>query len=194
MTALKTLQQRFSDAMYRSDSAIVADIKPSTISPAGRMKIYRRNVFSAVTNALRLSYPVVEKLVGKDFFAAAGREFIKTSPPSSGNLDDYGADFGDFLASFPPAQSLPYLPDVARLEWLHHECALADAEDRSIRLFHSPYPVHRIWDINQEGADPDATVRLDEGAAWLMLTRSERTVHIHVLSEAEYTRLNSRSI
>lgn len=183
MTALKNIQLRFRNAVYQNDTAITADIKPSAISSAGRMKLYRRNVFGAIINALRITYPVIEKLVGKEFFAAACREFIKSSPPASGNLDDYGAGFSTFLKHFPPAASLPYLPDVARLEWLHHECAL---EEGAERLFHSPYPVHRIWEVNQEGADLDATVHLDEGAAYLLIQRRAREVHIHALSETEY--------
>ncbi len=37
--------------------------------------------------------------------------------PQAAHLNVYGGEFGDFLAGFAPAQSLPYLPDVARLEW-----------------------------------------------------------------------------
>lgn len=186
MTTLRKLQQQFGAALLQKDAAIHTEIASSAISSEGRLRIYRRNVFGAVTGALRLTYPVIEKLVGREFFAATCREFIKSSPPISSNLDDYGAEFPAFLASFPPARTLPYLPDVARLEWLYHECSLASTEEESLRLLHSPYPVHRIWEINQEGADAEVTVNLEEGAVHLLLTRSEREVRIHILSEAEY--------
>ena len=39
-------------------------------------------------------------------------------PSRSGDLNDYGEDFADFLADYPHARELSYLPDVARLEWL----------------------------------------------------------------------------
>ena len=44
---------------------------------------------------------------------------------SSGDLNELGAHLADFLPAFPPAQSLPYLPDVARLEWLAHQAHYA---------------------------------------------------------------------
>jgi hypothetical protein len=43
---------------------------------------------------------------------------VRRSPPRSRILADYGADFPAFIEGFAPAASLPYLADVARLEWL----------------------------------------------------------------------------
>ncbi len=43
--------------------------------------------------------------------------YASTYPSRSGDLNDFGGEFGDFLAGWPPAAQLPYLPDVARLEW-----------------------------------------------------------------------------
>lgn len=82
-----------------------------------RLGIYRNTVLSALVNALRLSYPTVQRLVGADFFEGAAREFIHGHAPTSAYLNDFGGEFPPFLAQFPPAASLPYLADVARLEW-----------------------------------------------------------------------------
>ena len=86
--------------------------------PARRFGVYRNNVIVSLVDALADSYPVVQSLVGEDFFRAMAREFVFASPPRSPVLAWYGGGFAEFIAGFPPAASLPYLPDVARLEWL----------------------------------------------------------------------------
>jgi len=81
-----------------------------------RLAIHRNTFVASLTKVLRLTYPAVDRLVGSEFFDGAARAFVRERPPRSAWLDDYGADFPDFLAAFAPAASLPYLADVARLE------------------------------------------------------------------------------
>ena len=82
-----------------------------------RLDIYRNTVESVLSGALRLSFPIVDKLVGEAFFDATALAFARTFPPVTGCLNDWGQDFPAFLETFAPAQSLAYLPDMARLEW-----------------------------------------------------------------------------
>jgi hypothetical protein len=84
--------------------------------PHPRFAIYRNNVASALTNSLRVRYPVVEQLVGREFFRAMCRDFIVDNKPNSAMLVGYGAHFPEFVSGFEPAESVPYLADVARLE------------------------------------------------------------------------------
>lgn len=86
-------------------------------TPSERLAIYRSTVIGTLTTALRLSYPAVFRLVGAEFFEGAARIFIDNEPPHGAYLDEYGAAFPEFLARFPPATSLSYLPEAARLEW-----------------------------------------------------------------------------
>lgn len=44
--------------------------------------------------------------------------YIQAFPPASPLINEYGRDFADFIQGFAPAASVPYLPDVARLERL----------------------------------------------------------------------------
>jgi Putative DNA-binding domain len=91
-----------------------------------RFGIYRNNVASALTNALRVRYPVVEQLVGREFFAAMARSFIANTKPNSAMLICYGAEFPAFISSFEPAEPVPYLADVAKLEsawWIAYHAA-----------------------------------------------------------------------
>ncbi len=84
--------------------------------PGARLAVYRNNVVSSLVDALVDTFPVVEQLVGPAFFRAMAAVFVRQSPPRSRVLALYGQQFPSFIAAFEPAQGLPYLADVARLE------------------------------------------------------------------------------
>ncbi len=86
--------------------------------PAARLAVYRNNVWASLIDALADGFPVTHALVGADFFRAMAQCFIAAQLPRSALLAEYGADFPDFIAGFAPADPVPYLADVARLEWL----------------------------------------------------------------------------
>src|SRR5438874_602171 len=71
--------------------------------PPDRLDIYRNTIISGLTKALRLSCPVVERLVGAEFFDGAAQIFIQQHLPRAAYLDQYGEEFADFLRHFPPA-------------------------------------------------------------------------------------------
>src|SRR4051812_29625274 len=127
MPTLHETQTAFSRALLTQDCA---DLAPFIIEGAAeRLNIYRNTYKMALTNALRLCYPAVHRLVGEEFFAAVAQDFIAASPPCSASLDEYGAAFPDFLARIPSAAALPYLADVARLDWaVHRALHAADAD------------------------------------------------------------------
>jgi len=139
---------------------------------AQRLAIYRANAAASAAKALTAAYPVLLQVVGKEFFGGLARSYLRARPSTCGNLYDYGGEFADFLAKFPHAQSLPYLPDLARLEWLVHRAyGAADAKpwdpsglmavspqlQGEIRfefaagtaVMNSAYPIAHIWAIHQ---------------------------------------------
>ncbi|MBT3068914.1 DUF2063 domain-containing protein [Rhodoferax sp. U11-2br] len=85
-------------------------------NPATRFAVYRNNVMVSLVDALADTYPVVQALVGKEFFRAMARVYAQARPPRSPVLAYYGQDFAAFIDSFAPAACVPYLTDVARLE------------------------------------------------------------------------------
>ncbi len=97
--------------------------------PLRRLAVYRNNVVSSLVDALADTFPVVQQLVGTEFFRAMAAVFVRRSPPRSRILALYGDGFGDFIAGFEPAAALPYLADVARLEFARMQaCHAGDAE------------------------------------------------------------------
>ncbi|MDE2070974.1 MAG: putative DNA-binding domain-containing protein [Gammaproteobacteria bacterium] len=173
--SLPELQQRFADALLGADTVPGDWIAGHDLDPQARIQIYRNLVFNNHAAALRTAYPVVLKLVGEDFFDAAAARYLRDRGSASGNLQDYGADFPDFLAHMPEAAGLTYLPDVARVEWARQECYLAAdtapldpavltdmPEDDltklkltlhpSVRLVVSDHPIWDIWIFCQQTA------------------------------------------
>ncbi len=85
--------------------------------PVRRFGVYRNNVIVSLVEALGDTFPVVKQLVGDEFFAAMAGVFVRAHPPTSPVLAQYGAGFADWLEAFAPAQAVPYLPAMARLEF-----------------------------------------------------------------------------
>ena len=118
-------------------------LDPERAAPAGltgpagkravkRFAAYRNNVVVGLVDALAATFPAVQRIVGERFFRAAARLHALETPPTSPLIAEYGRDFPDFLARFEHARSLPYLPDVARIEraWLDaYHAADADPID-----------------------------------------------------------------
>src|SRR5205814_1248125 len=83
----------------------------------GPTAIYRRNVLANLHDALAAAYPVVRRLVGDAFFRELAERFARAHPSASRDLHRYGKPLPQFIADYAPAVGLPYLADVARLEW-----------------------------------------------------------------------------
>jgi hypothetical protein len=98
----------FADALLSTDQPIPYGIAADNAAvPARRFAVYRNNVVVGLGKALKSRFPVVEKIVGEEFFAAMARVFVKEQPPRSPLLAAYGDDFPAFIAAFEPASGLP---------------------------------------------------------------------------------------
>ena len=110
-------QRAFAAALLNPSGACPAGLTSWNGSdPARRFDVYRNNVVSSLIDALADTFPVLQALVGEEFFRAMARQFVLASPPQSPMLVRYGEGFADFVGAFAPARSLPYLGDMARLE------------------------------------------------------------------------------
>jgi len=118
MPALLELQRAFATSMlHEEDDAVCGAVVDDGFAAAERLRIYRNTCRSTLIEALRMTYPALDRLVGRDFFDMAAARYAGTHPPQSGYLNEYGGEFPEFLVAFGPASELPYLADVARFEW-----------------------------------------------------------------------------
>ena len=208
--SLHEIQAAFADGVFdRRVETPLSSVVHGKFSPARHFQVYQNNVFMSLADALRAVYPVVERLVGEEFFAFVARKFIRAFPPRGGNLHDFGDEFPGFLETIESAAQLAYLPDTARLEWAYHEAyhaaegatflpeslgALAPNRYETLRftlqpharLIASKYPVLRIWQVNQPGFDGDPSVDLTDGAAHVLILRHSREIELYALSKGEY--------
>ena len=97
------------------------------------IEVYRNNYRGNLHDTLAGAYPVVEQLVGNDFFRLLTHKYIEQHPSANANLHHYGAEMASFIATFEPARELIYLSDVAALEWACH-CAYFAEDADSIDL------------------------------------------------------------
>lgn len=145
--------------------------------------VYRNARLAILRNALLAAYPVCHALVGDDCFDALVRDTLAVQASTSPNLHRYGDALPEVIAQSPLADSVPYLAEVARLEWCVHWAHYApDAHVEALstaalgellaqpadairaglvdgaRWVVSPWPVVSIWRAHQ----PDADFSLNE--------------------------------
>lgn len=85
--------------------------------PERRFAVYRNNVCVGLVDALAERFPICVQLVGDEFFRAMAQCYVHGCLPRTPMLFEYGDEFATFVSDFEPARELPYLPDVARLEY-----------------------------------------------------------------------------
>ncbi|MDZ7753890.1 MAG: DNA-binding domain-containing protein [Gammaproteobacteria bacterium] len=178
MPELAVTLELFTRALDGDDEAaaafghLVAERPPLTA--AQRLAVYGDSSRAARIRALEQVYPVCGAVLGERCLRALARDHVLACPSRHPDLERFGADFDETLATFleqragPAFSGMAYLPDLARLEWLWHLIhdgaddpgfdgpgflrAAADAPERivlrpshSLRLFASPWPVHGLW-------------------------------------------------
>jgi len=213
---LHDLQAAFARAVLDDEpSPELAECIAGNGLPADRrLRVYRNNTLANLGQALEAAYPVVSRLVGEEFFEYLARQYLRAHPSRRGDLETFGDALPGFLETFEPASGLPYLADVARLEWHWHSAyhaadhpafepaRLADvpAEQQgelrarlhpAARLLASPWPVLRIVQVNQPGRAGEETVDLDEGGVQVLVRRNGHAVEARALAPAEFALLTA---
>ena len=213
MLSLHDTQARVSAALLRGDdvggvAALLRDGRG--VAGERRLHVYRNNVFASLGAALEAVYPVTARLVGDAFFRQLARAYIARHPSSSGNLHAFGGKLPAFVRTQAALAALPYLGDVAALEWAVHEVYHEADEERldvdalahvpadvqarirlhlqlATRFVASPHPVLAIWRANRAEVDDDAIapVSLDQGGVRLLVARSDLEVEFRVLAAGE---------
>ncbi len=165
--------------------AVTPFVLSGPVTAAEALRLHRNTALHGLVNALRLSHPTVDALVGEAFFDQAALAFIAAAPPRGAWLTGYGESFADFLAAYAPAADLPYLADSARLDFaieaagsrgLGETGARLDlgeailALDGSLALLDLDHPAMALRDALAEGDEAlaalDMTPRLHTLALW----------------------------
>jgi hypothetical protein len=211
MPTLIDTERAFAAALRSGDGAAAVElIAPGGVSAAEAIAIYRNTFVSGAVKALKLSHPAVERLTGAEFFESAANRFVAATPPSSGCLDDYGGEFAGFLAAYEPLRDLPYVADVARLDWavnlaLHADDAkpldaaefaragaitpehLVFVQHPSLSLLRLDYPADAIWRAVLARDDAAlGALELTTGPFFVLVWRNAEGVQVSRVSEAGF--------
>jgi len=210
MLPLPELQVHFGRCLTGKEAEL--PVRGNGLDTVQRLQVYRNNMRINLTAALSVVYPVTERLVGEEFFVAAAWSYIQSHPSHTGNIQDYGSACPRFLAGYEPASSLPYLSDVAALEWRRLESALAPAHipldvaalgkvpgelqpglrfrlQPAARIFCSPYPMLSIWEYCQSVA-PEDDLDIGRPGECVLLARPGLDVDMRRLTPGEHSLLH----
>ncbi len=201
MSSLREFQDSFGAVLRGAPVGAELIVAADPIPAERRMDVYRNNVYASLIDGLEQAFPVVLQLVGKEFFRAMAREFLRDHMPERGTLIGFGDGLPEFLDRFPPVATLPYLSDVARFElmWLrsYHaandrsvtpdELATVPAEElpdvrlelhASLETLQSRFPVLSLWRAHQLGQQA-ASFELTQDAESVLVMRTNFAVAAH---------------
>jgi len=210
---IKTLQGDFIEAIFGGDnsSAVSHVIGDDTLTAEQRFGIYKGSVHGILTQALGTMFPVCKALVGDDFFDNMCDLFINEYPPKTTYFAEYGSDLPTFLESFEHIKDIPYLVDVARLEWARQTVwhvssvkatdfsALSKLDEeqqskvifqlaKNMHLVESKFRIDELWFAHQ----PDSDVKLEDidinQAVKLIVRKDQESLKISIMSEDENDR------
>lgn len=215
MNSLSDDLLRFTHAIVHGDEiAHKMNLVCPNYPTATALDVYRNNYRGNLHDALAGAYPVIEQLVGMDFFRHMTRQFIEQHHSRSGNLHHYGAKMAGFVAAFEPARELVYLPDVAALEWACHCAYFADdaatldigklaqilpeqypdlilITHPACHILRSNYPIAAIWQAHQPDAPDDFHIDLASGSCLALVVRQDDAVLVSELNSIDAEWLSS---
>lgn len=103
---------------------------PVGADPSARIAAYTEGYPARVTEALRESYPALANIVGDGSLAGLSQRYRAVLRDEPRNLNDVGADLPAFLRGDRLTEQLPFLPELAALEWAMTRSFHAPAGDR----------------------------------------------------------------
>lgn len=184
------------------------ELNPQAGDPgADRLSVYSGGYLARMEEALEEAYPAVRRVAGRKGFHALAHGYAARHPSHSYNLSRAGLHLPEFLKTHPLTGELPFLPDMARLEWavveaFHafdqppldpaHLSAIPPQDWERIRLVFQP-SVHRIasaWpvlDIWEARAQPVSEIRIEivNRPQRVLITRRSFEVRCELLDELQ---------
>ena len=210
---LSQYQQLFSQAAHRSDheappARLTAGMTPGgTLSIPDSLEVYRRGFIVRLTESLGEIYESVWWVAGDEEFFRLAKKFILSQHSEAYNLSLYGQEFPDFLQAEHPFPDLPFLPSLARFEWLfknifhssQHE-SISQEEIQSITqeghiqfifgssvsLFTAPFAVYDLWKVRGTCHDGQPPIEWNH-AQRLLLYKKHDQIFVNELDDVEYT-------
>ncbi|MFM2288891.1 MAG: hypothetical protein RL684_2034 [Pseudomonadota bacterium] len=203
---LAQLQSRLAGALlaeHAADQALPPAWITGRVPASDALHAHRNTVLGALSHALRISYPAIDRLVGEAFFDRMAVAYSRMNPPREPQLASHGAGFAQFAAGFPGVQGLPFLAELAQFEWLLDELGRsraqqADSQDAldvggglrlrfapTLRVLATRYPVADLREaLLADDAARVAALAATPGEHAQALWRGEQGVRVRALHPA----------
>jgi len=179
---IAALQSAFANGLFASTAP--GGFRGDTSQTVERFSRYRDSLVATWEKSLAGAFPVVQRLVGDECFAAMSRDFGLAHPAATGDVNAYGAEFPEFVGRSSLGSDYPYFLDVARLEWAVQRAYYAaddiallpqallrltpealDSAEFKLRsacgLLDSPWAIADIWHAHQTLGDVVLSEALD---------------------------------
>ena len=155
------------------------------LGPEQRIDIYAQMYYARLREVLHEDFPRVAAVLGCADFDTVVRAYLVDHPSTCPSLRHLGRQFAAFLDTRAETASLPFLGDLARLEWARLD--VFDAPDGELlradhlqdiapeawpglrfrltpacQILHSDWPVHEIWAAAEKDPPRYECVRVDK--------------------------------
>ncbi len=144
---------------------------PPRGSLEGRWHVYSSGYLARLFEAVENDYPALRRILGEGPFHSLVARYVRQCPPRSYDVGRVGDRLAGFLEADALTRDLPFLPDLARLEWAFAEAFVASDEPPlrwqdlsalapedvadlplflhpSVTLVRSPWPVFELRDCH----------------------------------------------
>ncbi len=199
---LRDLQCQFGAELRSGQQLQVAQlIEQRGFEASQRVSIYRNNIDAALTDNLANIFPVSRAIVGDEFFRQMARSYTRAHPSETGNLGDCGEHLPAFMQTMPELDCLPYLPDIARIDWdchssFHAEYApvlnidslnsfspddyehLLFTLHPAVRAVKSEFPIFDIWEFATSNDSSRTVPDIHSGGQQVLICRRDHAVKV----------------
>jgi hypothetical protein len=219
MLSLRELQTCFFRSLTRAPEGGSASFDPRLVrcvegrgqlGPEQRIDIYAQMYYARLREVLREDFPCVAAVLGCAGFDTVVRAYLADRPSTHPSLRHLGCQFAAFLDTRAETGSLPFLGDLARLEWarldvfdapaseplqVEHLQHIAPEEWPGLRfrltpacqILHSDWPVHELWATAEKGTPGCECVRREKTT--LRVWRDGFAVYHATMDAIEHTAL-----
>lgn len=184
---------------------------PDGVDPGTRLAVHRDGYPARIASSLAEAFPAVANILGDGSLANLADRFIRDGGPLERNLNRIGRSLPSFLANDRLTGELPFLSDLAALEWAVFECFHSapgdDFDSSTIEAFSSddwanarvvfcpgtavvgsPWPIRELWNtrnLDRTEIDVDLSGRPERvlvyQVGFAVETRSIDAIEAHAL-------------
>lgn len=181
-------------------SAIAAG---GVLTPTQRLDIYAEAYFSRLCESLEDDYARVRALVGEDAFRGLVAEYLAAHPSRSFTVAHAGERFAAFLAVHELNEDLPWLKELASLEWAKL-AALSATDDAGLEFARFAALTAEDWSgatlslqascrllaleyaIGLEGSEEGTATVFEKRQTWLLVNRRDFRACVRPLERAAF--------